>query len=206
MIKNLSLLKKLIIVTVLLLIFVNGFISGVNAQTFTITNFMPEDICDTCAQIKADVDNPDDRELDISIFYKKQDENEFKNKSVIQGVTSSTYEIDYVLTNLTAGTTYEYYFQAEQIGGDRDVYDSQTLSFETTGASSMLELDLDDDFNKYLVILFILAGIFFIVFTSLRFVGSLIILITGIILLFSSANVIMSMVIIGGGFTALFLS
>lgn len=197
--------KKLLVIIALMITLILPFLSSVNAQSFSVTALLPGNICDNCAEINGDVDNPNNRELTIRVFYKSDNETSYTNKTIIEGITSSSYEIQYVITNLSAGTNYEYYIQAEQIGGDREVFDSEIITFETTGSENILQLDLDDDINKYIITLFLVVGLFLIIFSSIKFAGALILLISGIILLFSSFNVVLSVIIIAGGFTALFL-
>lgn len=199
-----NIVKKLLLLTGIMLIFASV---SVNASTFNIISYDPTDIKDTSATIKAKLYNPSNHLLNISIYYKKLNNTNYNKINFVENITQDEYDINYYVTNLTPTAQYEYYIIGERQEKNRnEIVKSNTIQFMTNKSSGIFSVNTDKDLTVLILLLMLVAGLFLILFTSIKFVGSLLILITGIILLFSSVNIVISLVIILGGFTALFIS
>lgn len=178
--------------------------SSVFAQSFSIDSMLPEIITDNFAYLEADVDNPNNRPLDINLSYKKDSENEYNSIRLLNSTTQDNINVDYGLSELEAGTNYDFYFNAEQLDGNREKVNSSIISFKTTGAEGLLSIDFDKDINVWIIILLILSALGLVLVYGLNIVSSLILMIVGLMLMFSGLNLVLSLIPILFGFVMMF--
>ena len=160
-----------------------------------------EDITKNSATLKGEIINPKNRELDLYINIKKEDETEYREELFVSGITQSNFNINVYQDNLTPNTKYNYFFRVDK--DTRDSVSSNIINFQTLSDSGSFNFDLDNEFNQLFLLLMLIFGVVFL-FSSFKLVSSLLFIIVGFLLLFNGFTYLFSFSLIAVGFALLF--
>lgn len=156
-----------------------------------------ESVTNTSITINTLINNSQS-EYDVDYYIKNSSQN-FNNVDTITQDRNSTYTYE----NLNPNTTYQ--IKTSTQGVNSSVINVSTLSNEKQSETTQIfEVDLEDDFTIFLLLLSIVIATTLLIVYGYNLVSSSIILIVGFILLFNSFNPIISVIIVSLGILSLF--
>ena len=191
-------LLKILGLVFLTLLSVSSIYAG---NSFNVIAEPVEDISTNSVTLKGEIINPKNRELDLYINIKKENETQYNEELFVSGISQSKFNINVYQDNLSPTTQYNYYFRVEE--DSKNSVTSNIINFQTLSDSGSFNFDLDDDFNQLFLLLMLIFGVVFL-FTSFKLVSSLLFIIVGLLLLFNGFTYLFSFSLIAVGFGLLF--
>lgn len=171
-----------------------------SAQNPSILTLEPSEVNSKFATLKGEItDLGSEVELNVSYRYKTEDSevwNYTENKT-----KDSTGTFQYTIENLNSNTVYEYEFLAFYNG---DSVSGGILTFETEPKDTLLNVDFSEEWNVTIfIIILVIAGLLFYLqqFTF----SSLILIISGFVLMTSKINIILSLIVLLTGILVMFM-
>jgi len=176
-----------------------------SGESFNVISYPVEDITKNSGTLKGEVVNPQNRVLDIYINIKPKNESEFREFIFVKGVSQENFPINYYIVDLESGSEYEYFIRAQQQEGNEKSISSNIIKFNTLDEVGILNIDLQDQFNQYFIMLLLLIGVI-LFFTSFKIVTAGILIVIGSMLLFSGFSFIISFLILIFGLGLIFMT